>query len=188
MKKGIIAGVLIILSAAVVQAADLAHGSGVPTKTILFQILNLSVLIIGIVYFTKNAVKNAFSERKKTYIIAAEKSKEARDSAEKQFNLVKEKIEHLEASKEKDIQLAKEQAEQLKKQMNQEALAVSEKIKADVQLTVKIELQKAKESLRQELIKESYAIALKVISKDIGNADQERLQNEFIENIKMVKQ
>lgn len=172
---------LTILPTAVFAAGG-AHDNEIPKVTI-YQVINLVILFAGIIYYTKDSVVALFNSRKTTYIEAANKAAAAREQAEKDFADIKAKLESLDKDKEANLQKAKQQAEDLKKQIQQESQNLSNKIKADAELTVKLETERAQRELRTQLLKDSVEAARVVLTKDISAADQDKLQKEFINKV-----
>lgn len=177
----------IILAPALVMAAGGEHGGGhheaaVP-KVVLYQLINVTILIAGLVYFTKDSIVSFFSGRKAAYLEAAQKSAFAREQAEKEFVDIKHKLSHLDATREESMQKAQAHADDMKKQIMEEANEVVKRIREDAELTAKLEVQRAQKELRSQLLKDSMEAARIVMTKDLGSADQQKLQKEFINNV-----
>ncbi len=95
--------VLMILSPAVGSAAAAEHGHDahaieVP-KVVLYQLINVVILVAGLVYFTKDSIVSFFAQRKTAYLEAAQKSAFAREQAEREFVDIKSKISQLTATR-----------------------------------------------------------------------------------------
>ncbi|MNJ91081.1 ATP synthase subunit b [compost metagenome] len=161
------------------------HGEGVP-KVVIYQLINVLILLGGLVYFTKDMIIGYFSSRKTEFLSAAQKSAAAREEAEKQFIDIKSKLENMMNTREETVKKAEAHADDLKKQILTEANEVSKRIRDEAELTAKLEVDRAQRELRQGLIKESVDAARMVLTKDIGAPDQQKLQNEFIKNIEVV--
>lgn len=182
---------LVILVPAVVLASSPEHGGDhhaieVP-KSVLYQAINITILIVALIYFTKNEIVNYFSTRKSSYLQAAQKAAFAREQAEKEFEDLKNKIASLDKTREEQLGKAKAHADDLKNQIVDEANQVTVRIRAEAELTVKLEVQRAQKELRHQLLSDSVAAAHTVLSKDIGSADHQKLQKEFINHIEVVR-
>jgi F-type H+-transporting ATPase subunit b len=187
----ILINLLIVLAPAVVFASAAEHGAGhhdieVP-KAVLYQAINISILIIALVYFTKNEIVSFFGSRKTAYLQAAQKAAFAREQAEKEFEDLKNKIASLDKTREEQLGKAQAHADDLKNQIIDEADQVTKRIRAEAELTAKLEIQRAQQQLRHQLLSDSIAAAHNVLSKDIGSADQQKLQKEFINHIEVVR-
>lgn len=172
----------LILTPQLVLAAGGHDGEGVP-GFVKYQVINLIILFGILVYFTKDSVIQFFGERKAQYLEAAKKSAEARNKAEQEFADVKSKLASLEKTKDETIHRAQTQAAELKVQMMADATQVVQRIKDEAALTVRLEVERAQRELRQQLLKDSVEAARIVLTKDVSNSDQEKLQKEFINNV-----
>lgn len=178
----LLAIVLISLIPGLALAAGGHHGEGVP-KVVIYQVINVAILFAGIVYFTKDSIVTFFKERKSQYLEAAQKSAFAREQAEREFVDIKNKLTQLDATRAESLKKAQAHADDLKKQILDEAQAVSNRIKEDAKLTVKLEVERAQRELREQLLKDSVEAARTVLTKDLGGADQQKLQKDFIQNV-----
>lgn len=180
--KMLLSFLIIALPGFAVAAAGHGDVNEIPTFPI-YQAINLIILFSAVIYFTKDAVIALFDTRKTSYLEAASKAAKAREEAEKNFADIKNKLDDLNKNREANIEKAKKQAADIKTQMQVEAQNLSNKIKADAELTAKLESQRAQKELRTQLLKDSVEAARVVLSKDIGAADQDRLQKDFINKV-----
>lgn len=182
-----ILSILVLLTPAIVLAAGGEHGGGhhdaeIP-KAVVYQAINVAILVAGIIYFTKDSIVQFFSERKTAYLAAAQKSAQAREQAEKEFVDIKNKLASLDTTRDESIKNAMNHAEDIKKQILAEANQVAQRIQEEAQLTARLEISRAQKELREQLLKDSIEAARVVLTKDIGAADQQKLQKDFINNI-----
>lgn len=176
---------LFVLAPTLALAAGGEHGAGhgeIP-KAVLYQFINVSILVVGLVYFTKDAIVNFFSGRKAAYLEAAQKSAFAREQAEKEFIDIKSKLANLDETRDEVIKKAHAHAEDMKKQIMNEASEVTKRIRDDANLTVNLEMQRAQKELRTQLLQDSMEAARIVLTKDLGANDQQKLQKDFINNV-----
>lgn len=179
----LLVNLLIILAPALVFASSEGeHHIEIP-KSVLYQFINITILAVGLVYFTKDSVVQFFSARKTAYLEAAQKSAFAREQAEKEFVDIKNKIETLDATRIESLNKAKSHSEELKKSILDEANDISRRIQEEAELTVKLEVHRAQKELRTQLMKDSMEAARIVLTKDLGSSDQQKLQNDFINNV-----
>ncbi|WP_413292121.1 hypothetical protein ACLSU7_12005 [Bdellovibrio sp. HCB185ZH] len=185
----VLVNLLIILAPAIVFASAAEHGGGhhaveVP-KSVIFQAINIIILIGGLIYFTKDSIVSFFGGRKAAYLEAAQKSAFAREQAEREFVDIKNKLANLQSTHQEQLAKAQAHANDLKNQIIDEAAQVSKRIKDEAELTAKLETQRAQKELRQQLLADSVEAARMVLTKDIGASDQQKLQNEFINHIEV---
>ena len=183
----VLVNLLILLAPAIVFASGAEHGGDhhaieIP-KAVIFQAINVAILIAGLIYFTKDGIVSFFGGRKAAYLEAAQKSAFAREQAEREFVDIKAKLANLDNTRAEQIAKAKAHANELKNQIVEEASQVSKRIKEEAELTVKLEVQRAQKELRDQLLTDSVDAARIVLTKDIGAADQQKLQKEFINHI-----
>lgn len=188
----LVVNLLIILAPALVFASGAEHGHGgehaieIP-KAVIYQAINIAILIGGLIYFTKDGIVSFFAGRKAAYLEAAQKSAFAREQAEKEFVDIKNKLANLDSTRQEQLAKAKTHAEELKKQITDEAEQVSKRIREEAELTTKLEVQRAQKELRHQLLNDSVEAARIVLTKDIGANDQQKLQKEFINHIEVVR-
>jgi F-type H+-transporting ATPase subunit b len=185
----LILNLLVFILPTLVFASNPEHGSGhhpieVPTS-VIYQAINVALLIFALIYFTKAEIVSFFAGRKTAYLQAAQKAAFAREQAEKEFEELKNKIAQLDKTREEQLNKAKAHAEDLKRQIVDEADLVSKRIRSEAEITAKLEIQRAQNELRHQLLSDSMTAAHNVLSKDIGAGDQQKLQNEFIKNIEV---
>lgn len=182
----VLVNLLILLAPAIVFASGAEHGGDhhieIP-KAVIFQAINVAILIAGLIYFTKDGIVSFFGGRKAAYLEAAQKSAFAREQAEREFVDIKAKLANLDNTRAEQIAKAKAHANDLKNQIVEEASQVSKRIKEEAELTAKLEVQRAQKELRDQLLTDSVDAARIVLTKDIGAADQQKLQKEFINHI-----
>lgn len=179
---------LLVLGASTAYAASGGeHGGEVHVpKVVLYQAINVVLLFGGLYYFLKKPVVKFYADRKENYLAAAKKSQTAREEAEKQFVDIKHKLNQLEATTDESISRARAEAVDMKQALIKEAQEAAARIKNEAEQTAKIEIQKAQTHLREQLLKDSIEAAKAVLSKDIGSADHQKLQSEFVNKVQAV--
>lgn len=180
---------LVILASALFETAWAADGhghTGVPVREVFWQVFNLGILFGGMIYFLRQPVKNFFAQRRADFVEAANKSQAARLEAEKQFVDIKHKLEHLESTRAESIARAEAEAADMRKQMIKDAEELAKRIRNEAETTAQIEVQKARQELRESFIQEAVSAARTVLTKDIGSQDHQKLQNDFTQHLQGV--
>ncbi|MCE3009408.1 MAG: ATP synthase F0 subunit B [Proteobacteria bacterium] len=179
-------GILILM--ATLPAAALAAGKteGVPWGTVAAQAFNVSLLFGGLFYFLRTPVKNFFANKKTNFVSAAEKSQAARKAAEDERMEIQVRLTKLESTADETISRARAEASDMKKQLIAEAKNLSEKLRQEAQAAAKIEIEKAKNSLRSAMIQDAAKLAREEIGTKLSGEDHSRLQGQFIQNIQAV--
>lgn len=170
------------------EAHGEAHAGLTPEiiKTVIYQTINLVLLFGGLVYFTKAAIKGFFTSKRASFLAAAEKSKATRAAAEQEHMQIQVRLTKLESTAGESISRARAEAAELKRQIVQEAQALTQRIRDEAASSARQEISRATAILRQQLIRDSMEAA----QKDLGQVsaeDQNRLQGAFINNIQAVQ-
>lgn len=155
-------------------------------RQVMFQAINVIVLFLGLFFVLKASVIKFYKDRQATYMAAAEKSKLAREQAEQQYLEIKHKIDQLEGTVDETMSRARAEASDMKKALISDANEMAERIQRQAKETAKIEIQKAQTHLREQLLKDSIEAAKMVLTKDIGSADHQKLQTDFVNRVQAV--
>ncbi|MBX2988125.1 MAG: ATP synthase F0 subunit B [Bdellovibrionaceae bacterium] len=176
-------------SAAMAASGGHAHDPHhIPTDLIFWQVFNLTILFGALIYFLRQPVKDFFRQRQAGFVEASQKSQAARQEAEKQYLELKHKIERLESTRAETLARAEAEAADLRRHMLKEADEMASRIRHEAQVTAQIEVQRARQDLRESFIDDSIAAARQVLAKDIGSQDHSKLQTDFVKNIEAVNQ
>lgn len=185
--KNLILFTLILSPMLAIAAGGEHHEGGVPVKTIIYQVINVGLIVVGLIYFLKEGVRKAFKERQATYLAAAQKAEAARKAAENERAEMSQRLSHLENTASESIARARAEAVDLKKQIITEAENLSKRLKDDAAQTAHAEVMRAKKEIRESLIKQATETAKEQIEQQVSAADHERLQSNFIQNIQVVQ-
>ena len=162
------------------------HAEGVP-KVVLWQAINLAI-IFGFAYWKfGDKLVATFKDRNSLFLNEAEKSKAIQQEAEKKLLDIKHKISNLEDTADESVARARAEAADLRNQLMQEAKMFAEKIKREAESAAQIEIQSAKRALHEEVVRESVKQAKEILKKDVGQNDQQRLQDQFSKQIEGVR-
>lgn len=156
-------------------------------KTVIYQAINVGLIIVGLVYFLRAKVRQFFVDKKATYVAAAEKAKVARQAAEDERMQIQVQLNKLISTADESVSRAKTEAADMKLQLLAEAQALSKRIREEAAATARLEVEKARNHLREELLKESFSIAQSQMNSKVSSDDHARLQGEFINNIQAVQ-
>lgn len=175
-----------LVSATALAAGGGHHAEGVPT-VVYWQVANLAIIFGFIYYKFGKSIAGMFTARKSTFVNESEKSKSIQQEAEKKLLDIKHKISHLESTADESVQRAKAEAADLRNQLIQEAKQFADKIKREAESAAQIEIQGAKRALHEEVVKESVRQAKDILKKDVGQTDQQRLQDQFSTQIESIR-
>lgn len=180
---------LILISSAQAYAASGGHGDGHGTyPTIVYwQAANLLIIFAGILYFSGAKIKATFVQRNKEFLAASEKSKAIQQEAEKKLKDIQNRLDVLEKTSAESIERARAEAADLRKQIVAEGQEAAERIKKEAEIVAQAEIQNAQRALHAQVVKDSLHMAQEILKKDVGQNDQQRLQEQFGKQIEGVR-
>lgn len=155
-------------------------------KTIIYQAINVGALIVGLVYFLRTPVQNFFKNKKEAFTHAASKAQAARRIAEEEKMQIQVRLNKLESTSDESLSRARADAAELRNQLLAEAELLSKRLREEAQAAAKLEVEKAKNHLREQMIKESSDLARSQMDQ-ISIEIQQRLQDEFVDNVQAVR-
>lgn len=173
------------------HAAEAHSGHHVPTeipKSVPFQALNFFLFIALLVFLLRKAVKAFFATRHDQLMKAVREARKAQELAEQKHKEYQEKLRTLEKTANSSLEDTRREAEEYRARMIKEAKQIAANIEEEARKTADYEIARAKVQLREQAINEALEVARQAISKSIAESDQQRLQNEFVEKIRVVQQ
>jgi F0F1-type ATP synthase membrane subunit b/b' len=162
------------------------HEHEIP-KVVLWQTINLAIIFGYGYYKFGDKVVALFKERNSLFLREAEKSKQIQQEAEAKLTEIKHKLSLLEGAADESVERARAEAADLRKQLSEEAKQLAERIRREAESAAQVEIQGAKRALYQEVVKESVKQAQDILKKDVGQTDQQRLQDQFSKQIEGVR-
>ena len=183
MKIALILPLLVSFSA---YAAGGGHDEGhIPWDKIGWQAANLGILLAALIFFLRKSIIETFAARRQNFLSQAEKTKSALKAAEAALSEVKSKLHTLENGEAKSLQNAQHEANLLKTHIIQDAEATAAKMKTDLQLTLKNELEKAKSEINTLILNQAIGSATKKIS-DQNSQGSKDAEASFLKQIGQV--
>ena len=183
--------ILILVAMFAVRVFAEEHGGHelheIPWKTLGVQTFNFIILVGGLIYLLRDAVRGHFSERLKTYSDLVQRAENAKAEAEKSHKEIELRLRHLESSAEKSVDQAAVEAAEVKRKVIADAQVVAKRIQEDAQRSIQIEAEKARVALRRDLLNKALESTQDYFKKNLGTNEQKRLQNEFVEKIQVVR-
>lgn len=180
---------VLALPVLVFAAGKGGHGDAhaIPTKMIIYQTINVVILLSGVVYFLRAPIRQYFKDRRETFLGEANRAEAARKQAEQERMDIQLRLEKLESTAGESVARAREEAAEMKKQLIAEAEAISKRIRDEASEAARIEVEKAKAHLRDTLVRESLQMARTQLSSKVTPEDHQRLQSDFINHIQAVQ-
>jgi F-type H+-transporting ATPase subunit b len=180
----------ILFGSLFVLASNGEHGSGqeggIP-NIVFYQAVNVSIIFLAGYWFSRHKISAFFHEKRNKFLKDQESAKQALVNAEQEHHEVKTRLDKLKNNKLNTISKAKADANDLQKQILSDAEIMVKRLQREAELASKIELQRAKNELRELLLREAFNLSKKDISSKATAEDQKRLQNEFISKVEVAQ-
>lgn len=172
------------------HGAEAAHGAheGIPWQSIFVQSFNFFLLLALLAYLLRKTVKAHFAHRANDYKQMVERADAARREAEQGKKDIESRLNKLESGASDGLNRAKAEAAELKAKLQAEAKDLSQKIEVEAKRSAQVELEKAKDELRRELLDSALQASHLTLKTSLNANEQKRLQNEFVDKIGGVAQ
>jgi len=162
------------------------HAAGIPTA-VLLQAANFAIYAALLIYFLRHPIKNFFKTREQSYKQALVKAENARREAEKKKREIQQRLRELDSTADESLDRARAEATTLKLQIQQDAQNLAERLRTETQRAAALEIEKARNVLREEMLKQSVELSQRLLADKMADNDQKRLQTEFVEKIQEVR-
>ncbi len=151
---------------------------------LLYRCLNFAMLVIILfVVIRKTGVKDFFSARRAEIEKKFKDLNGDRDAAEKRYQELEKKLKEFEAKKKDIIEQFKADGAAEKEKIIAEAGKRADEILAQADLTIELQIQAARDRLRQEAVDTAAEKARELVVKELKDSDQDRLVDEFIDRV-----
>ncbi len=177
-----IAGVVVLIASSAVLASDPAE-AGSPVSGLLWQMLNLAILLAVLAYFGRKPLGKFFAERGTRIRTNLEDAASLLAEAEAHYSQGQRKLIALDEELARIRTDGRRRAEQEREAIVAEAQAAADRIHRDAVATVEQELRRAKASLRAEAAVLATEIAEEILRDRLDEGDLDRLMDEFIARI-----
>lgn len=168
------------------SAHGAGHEGGIP-EVVYYQAINVGIIAVGMFFMLRKGVVAAFRTKKAEFLEAASKAERAVKAAQVEHEEIRIKLQKLENNTEESLSRAKAEAVDLRNSIIAEAEMISKRIREEAALSAKMEVEKVKNQLREQMIIESMEAAKKMLEQKVGTAEQEMLQKNFTNDIQAVK-
>ncbi|MEY4617421.1 MAG: synthase chain [Pseudomonadota bacterium] len=165
------------------------HGGdshGIPT-VVYYQALNVAIILIAAVVFGKKSIAAFFAGKKEGFLKAQEKAQGVLRSAEEEYQQMKERHDKLLMNRDESIAKATADANDLRAQIVRDAEALAQKLNNEAHLSSKLEIERAKHELKEQLIRDAFELSKRDLGSKATSADQKKLQDDFISKVQVVQ-
>ncbi len=155
-------------------------GTPVPLAAV---VLNSAILFFLLIKLGGPKILAALADRKKRVASGIEAAAAMKAEAEGQLAFYEEKLQKLDQEIENIRTQMREQAEAERRRILAEAKSEREQVERDARLLVSQELKLARQELFHEAIAEAVRTAEETIKKQVSDADQQRLADDFLATV-----
>jgi F-type H+-transporting ATPase subunit b len=184
MRKSVLF-LLTIMVSSMAFAAGGGHGEGVPPY-FKWQLFNFTLFVLLLFFLFRKRLPAFFAKKREDFLAYERKARQEKEEALRAKRDVERDLQNLLAGRKDGLENAKREANAFAEKMKQEAAALDRRLKEELARTESIEMEKVAYSVRTQLIERSVERARESIKRDLVEADDKRLQNEFVEKIQVV--
>lgn len=175
---------LVLLVSGAAQAAGGEHAANDHAlKDVLFQALNLALLLGVLVYFGRKPISEFFADRREGIASELSEASKLLGEAEQRNAELQRRLVDLGSEVDGIREVAAQRAEEEAERILADARASAERIRRDAQAAVAQELRRAQTELRDEAADLAMEIAARKLNEQVEDSDRERLVDEFITRI-----
>lgn len=175
----------LVLAAVLVAGVARAAGAAEPPgwKELLYQLLNFAILVGAILYFARKPLLDYLAGRRSQIKSELDSAASLLSEAEARHKEIHEKLSELQSEMDALQSQARERAEEESQRILAEAQRSAERIQSDASAAIDQELLRAQRDLRAEAAALAVDLAAEILSQQVGDADRERLLDEFISRV-----
>ena len=174
-----------LLKLIITLAADEAHTFN--WRDVTYQAVNLTILLLVLVYYLKQPVKNFLIERRGIIGNEIDDAQKAIAEAKKIHAEYEEKLKHLDAEIKSLKDSIREQGELERKEILRQAEIASEKIRAEARESLELESAKARRAIQSQAITLAIDIAEDLIKQNLSSSDKDKMIETFVKRMEEEK-
>lgn len=136
----------------VCSSALAAGGHGLDHATtvkIIWQLFNIVVLFVGVIYFFGANIRSAFAARHENYLRREREAQETLHQARMRKSEIQQRLQKIESSRQESLSRAHAEAADLKASLIEEAKHACQRMRLEHEATQKMEVTKAVSELRK---------------------------------------
>ena len=153
--------------------------------SLLFNFINLAILIYLIYHFGANPIKEFFKKRRESIAQPIEEAQKIKADAKSKHREYSERLSSINERIDKLFADMREEGERGKKIVIEGAAQFSEKIKEQAKLAAEQEAKKVMEKVKSDVADLITKAAEETLKKDMTEKDQERLIKGFLERLEL---
>ena len=152
-------------------------------RDVTYQAVNLTILLLVLVYYLKQPIKNFLIERRGIIGNEIDDAQKAIAEAKKIHAEYEEKLKHLDAEIKSLKESIREQGEVERKEILKQAELASEKIMAEARESIELESARARRAIQSEAIKLALDIAEDLIKQHLSPSDKDKTIENFVKRM-----
>jgi F-type H+-transporting ATPase subunit b len=149
-------------------------------QSFIWPAVNLVILLAVLVYFARKPLQAYFEKRRSDIAGELQSSADELATAESTYAKWQRRMIDLEGELDEIRATSRQRAEAERERIIQDARATAERIRNDATAAVELELRRAREILREEATQLAIELAGERLSREVTEADRDRLIDEFI--------
>ena len=152
-------------------------------RDVAYQAVNLTILLLVLVYYLKQPIKNFLIERRGIIGNEIDDAQKAIAEAKKIHADYEEKLKNLDAEIKSLKESIQEQGEVERKEILKQAEIASEKIRAEARESIELESARARRAIQSEAITLAIDIAEDLIKRHLSSSDKEKMIENFLKRM-----
>jgi F-type H+-transporting ATPase subunit b len=149
-------------------------------QSFVWPAVNLVILLAVLVYFARKPLQAYFDKRRSDISGELQSSADELATAESTYAKWQHRMIDLEGEIDEIRAMSRQRAEAERERIIGEARATAERIQRDATTAIDLELRRAREALREEAAQLAIELAGERLSREVTDADRDRLVDEFI--------
>ena len=175
----------LLLSLPVTLAPSLAFaGGGGDWSLVIYQGVNLAILVSAIIYFAGSKVSAALTARADQLSAEIKEAEQLQHAAQEQLDALQTQLDDFQEERAALIARYKTQGEAERDRLIAEGTKEAERLRAEAKRLSANALQSAREKIERELIEGALERAQTLLTKETNEADQLRLGETFTQELK----
>lgn len=162
-------------------------GGGFNWRFVFEHTVNLLLLLGVIFYFVKTPIKSFLVERRSTISSEIDKAQRAITQAKESYEKYAEKFKGIEGEIASLKEALRKQGKNEREEIIKQAGATGELLSKEAKEMIELETLRARREIQSEVVTLAVKIAENIIKQNLGEADKERLLEQFTKNIEEEK-
>jgi F-type H+-transporting ATPase subunit b len=134
-------------------------GDGVPMGTVVSQLANLSLLVLGLYFWQRKTIAAAFADKKSSFLKSVQAASQSKQEAEQKLEEIERRLQKMKSTYDQQIAEAKKNAEESYRVQVSDARNNAEGLKNMALNSIDYEVQRQIENLRIETFQRSAGMA-----------------------------